>query len=148
VRLEIVGDNRVRPPVPVEQLARSAGVGDRVRARAYVSEAELARLYGDATAFAFLSDYEGFGFTPLEALEAGLPVAVLDTEVSREIYGPAAVYVRDAAVESLAAALEQVLFDPGTQSRLRESAPQVLARYSWEACAHRTLQILLASARL
>jgi glycosyltransferase involved in cell wall biosynthesis len=148
VRLEIVGDNRVEPPIDVATLATSAGVGGRVRARAYVTDAELAQLYASATAFAFLSDYEGFGFTPLEALHAGLPMAVLDTEISREIYGPAAVYVRSPDVNDIATALEHVLFDPATHIRLREAAAQVLARYSWEACAHRTLQILLASAKV
>jgi glycosyltransferase involved in cell wall biosynthesis len=146
VRLEIVGDNRVQPPIDIAPLATSAGVGGRVRARAYVTDAELAELYSSATAFAFLSDYEGFGLTPLEALASGLPIAVLDTEISREIYGPAAVYARDTEPGTIAMALEQVLFDPATQTRLREATPQVLARYSWEACAHRTLQILLASA--
>jgi glycosyltransferase involved in cell wall biosynthesis len=146
VRLEIVGDNRVQPPIDIARLATSAGVGDRVRARAYVTDAELAELYSSASAFAFLSDYEGFGLTPLEALESGLPIAVLDTEISREIYGPAAVYVRDTEPEHIAAALEQLLFDPGTRTRLGEATPHVLARYSWEACAHRTLQFLLASA--
>ena len=58
--------------------------------RHYVSDAELATLYARASAFAFLSEYEGFGLTPLEAMAAGVPVVVLDTEISREIYGPAA----------------------------------------------------------
>jgi glycosyltransferase involved in cell wall biosynthesis len=146
VRLQIVGDNRMRPPLDIERLAASAGVGGRVRVRTYVTDVELAELYAGASAFAFLSDYEGFGLTPLEALASGLPIAVLDTEISREIYGPAAVYVRDAGPANIAAALEQVLFDSATRTRLREATPQVLARYSWEACAHRTLQILLASA--
>jgi glycosyltransferase involved in cell wall biosynthesis len=148
VRLEIVGDNRVQPPIDIARLATAAGVGGRVRARAYVADPELADLYSSATAFAFLSDYEGFGLTPLEALGVGLPIVVLDTEISREIYGPAAVYVRMADAGSIATALEQVLFDPATQARLLEAAPPVLARYSWEACAHRTLQILLASAKV
>jgi glycosyltransferase involved in cell wall biosynthesis len=147
VRLEIVGDNRVRPPLDIARLATSAGVGGRVRARAYVTDAELAALYASASAFAFLSSYEGFGLTPLEALGAGLPMAVLDTEISREIYGPAAVYVRTPEAGAIAAALEHVLFDHATRTRLREATPQVLARYSWDACAHRTLQILLASAK-
>ena len=47
-----------------------------------------------ASVFAFPSEYEGFGLTPLEALAAGVPPVVLDTPIAREIYGPAARYVR------------------------------------------------------
>ena len=47
-----------------------------------------------ASVFAFLSEYEGFGLTPLEALAAGVPPVVLDTPIAREIYGPAARYVQ------------------------------------------------------
>ena len=89
-RLEIVGDNRTTPAIDVDDLIARSGVADRIRARQYVSDAELSALYARASAFAFLSEYEGFGLTPLEAMAAGIPVVVLDTDVSREIYGPAA----------------------------------------------------------
>ena len=46
--------------------------------------------------FVFLSEYEGFGLTPLEALSAGVPIVVNDTPVAREVYGDAAWYVADA----------------------------------------------------
>ena len=47
--------------------------------QSYVGEGELAALYARAAVFVFLSEYEGFGLTPLEALSAGVPVVVLDT---------------------------------------------------------------------
>ena len=86
-------------------------MADRIRARQYVSDAELSALYARASAFAFLSEYEGFGLTPLEAMAAGIPVVVLDTEVAREIYGPAAEYVAQPEPDLIAAALERVLVD-------------------------------------
>ena len=46
-----------------------------------------------ARAFAFLSEYEGLGLTPLEALAAGVPPVLLDTPVARESCGDAALYV-------------------------------------------------------
>ena len=41
----------------------------------------------------FLSEYEGFGLTPLEAMARGVPAVVLDTAVAREAYGDGAIYV-------------------------------------------------------
>jgi glycosyltransferase involved in cell wall biosynthesis len=146
VRLELVGDNRTRPHVDVDALIARSGAAGRIRARSYVDDDELARLYREASAFAFLSSYEGFGLTPLEALAAGGPVVVLDTEVAREIYGPAAEFVERPDPALVASALERVLFDHATRERLLSTADAVLRRYSWRECAHRTLQVLIACA--
>ena len=137
--------NRTLPFVDVPALMAASPARDRMQARSYVSDAELAALYGAAAAFVFCSDYEGFGLTPLEALAAGIPIVVLDTEVTREIYGPAARYVPAPDPASMAAALEAVLFDAGERARILRAAASVLGRYSWRESAQRTLQALLAS---
>jgi glycosyltransferase involved in cell wall biosynthesis len=144
--LEIVGDNRSRPPIDLHALAQATGHATRIAIRAYVSDADLAALYGRASVFVFLSEYEGFGLTPLDALAAGVPIVVLDTEVAREIYGPAALYVPTALPQIVRSALETVLYDEKERRRLLDAAPQVLERYSWRESAQRTLQILLAAA--
>jgi len=145
VRLDIVGDNRTRPFVDIGALIARSRARDRIRARSYVADDELAALYRKASVFAFLSDYEGFAMTPLEALGAGIPVALLDTDVAREIYGPSAVYVERAEPDLIAGALERLLTDSAERRRLLESAATHLGRYSWRECAQRTLQIILAA---
>jgi glycosyltransferase involved in cell wall biosynthesis len=146
-RLEIVGDNRTTPWLDLDDVARRSGASERIRLRSYVTDEELRNLYRDARAFVFLSEYEGFGLTPVEALSAAIPIVVLDTAVAREIYGPAAIYVRQSDPGLVGNALERALFDSAERSRLLEASADVLARYSWEECARRTLQILLACAR-
>jgi len=146
VRLTIVGENRTMPRVDLNGLVAASSAAERIRIRDYVSDTELAALYSEASAFAFLSDYEGFGFTPLEALGAGAPPVVLDTDVAREIYGPSAAYVPRPEPSLIAAALDAVLTDTSERQRILDAAPGVLARYSWRECAHRTLQVLLACA--
>jgi glycosyltransferase involved in cell wall biosynthesis len=146
-RLEIVGDNRTTPVIDVDALIARSGVADRIRARQYVSDAELSALYARASAFAFLSEYEGFGLTPLEAMAAGIPVVVLDTEIAREIYGPAAEYVARPDPGLISAALERLLVSDDDRARLIEAGAAQVGRYSWDECARRTLQVLLACAR-
>ncbi|MFW1401537.1 glycosyltransferase, partial [Vibrio parahaemolyticus] len=51
----------------------------------YVSDGELAWLYGNCRAFLFFSRGEGFGLPPLEALLAGAEVVASDIPVMREI---------------------------------------------------------------
>jgi glycosyltransferase involved in cell wall biosynthesis len=146
VRLEIVGDNRTLPHIDVDAIAGAAGPGGCVRWRSYVADEELVDLYGRASAFVFLSEYEGFGMTPLDALAAGVPIVVLDTPVAREIYGPAALYVERPDPELVTRALERVLFDGEERARILDAAAAQLPRYSWRECAQRTLQVLLACA--
>jgi len=145
-RLEIVGDNRSRPHIDFVSLVQASGVDDRIVLRSYVSDGELEQLYSRASVFVFLSDYEGFGLTPLEAMAAGVPVVVLDTEVAREIDGPAAVYLPQPDPTLVATALERLLTDPRERARLVDAGLQQIARYSWPECAQRTLQVVLATA--
>ena len=147
VRLDIVGDNRTRPHIDIDGVIAKSHASKRIRARAYVADDELAALYRQARAFVFLSEYEGFALTPLEALGAGVPVVLLDTDVAREIYGAAATYVERPDPTLIAGALERTLFDEDERTRVLAAAAPQLERYSWPECAQRTLQVLLACAR-
>ncbi len=146
-RLIIAGENRTYPREDPAALAAGLGLGGRVECRDYVSDAELASLYRRARVFAFFSEYEGFGFTPLEALAAGVPAVVYDTPVAREVYGPAAVYVRCGDLTGAAGALERLLVDPASRAAVLARAPEVLERYSWSRAAEATLRVIEGVAR-
>ena len=146
-RLVIVGENRTWPREDIAGAAAALGVASRTEVRDYISDAELADLYARAAVFGFLSEYEGFGFTPLEALQAGVPVVVLDTPIAREVYGPAATYVPKGNIDAAASALHAHLREPGRPSSQLANAPDVLARYSWQVAADRTLARLEDAAR-
>ena len=140
-RLEIVGENRTTPRLDFAAALTARGLDGRARLRDWVDDATLEGLYHRATVFAFLSRYEGFGFTPLEAMARGAVPVVLDTPVAREIYGAAAVRVADTPtlVADVAAALARLLDDDAERGRLRAAAGPVLASYHWADAAARTL---------
>ena len=143
IQLEIVGDNRTTPRVNLEVLVQATGVPDRIHVRSYVSDHDLPQLYADASAFVFLSEYEGFGLTPLEALASGVPVVLLDTPVAREICGDAAIYVTRPDPALVAAALQTVLFDAAERERILNAARRVVTRYSWTTFAEHVLAALI-----
>jgi alpha-1,3-rhamnosyl/mannosyltransferase len=116
-----------------------------VRWHEYVTDEQLASLYREAGAFAFLSAYEGLGLTPLEALAAGVPPVLLDTVVARESCGDAAVYVPAGDLRATTAALESVLFDEAERRRILAAAPAELAKYSWPRAARETLAVLVTA---
>ncbi len=145
IRLEIVGDNRTTPRVDFEELVAGTTLGGRIRLRSFVPDSELTTLYRSARAFVFLSDYEGFGLTPLEALAAGVPIVVLDTPVAREIYADAALYVSRPDQALIERALGRILTDENERARIMMAGRTVLARYSWRTCAAQVLDILLSA---
>jgi alpha-1,3-rhamnosyl/mannosyltransferase len=146
-RLVIVGADRTWPRQDLRAAAAAARVDGRTDIVDYASEAELAKLYAQASVFAFLSEYEGFGLTPLEALAAGVPIVVLDTPVAREVYGPAAEYVSAGDIDGTAAALRRFLVSAAAGREQLARAPAVLARYSWDQAADETLRLIEALAR-
>lgn len=147
VRLEIVGEDRTYPHEDLAGLAARLGIQKQVSLRSYVRDDELTRLYGRASVFAWLSEYEGFGLTPLEALAAGVPIVVLDTPVARELYGDAAVYVQRGDVHETAAALALMMSDADARQRALDRAAVVLRGFSWTDAARRTLEAIEDSAR-
>ncbi len=146
-RLVIVGDDRSWPPQDLRAVAAAEGVEQQTEFRSYVPDEELARLYAEASVFGFLSEYEGFGLTPLEALAAGVPPVVLDTPVAREVYGGAAVFVPPYDVRAAAEALRTLLTSADARADVLSRAPAVLARYSWDTAARETLDALEGTVR-
>lgn len=141
-RLDIVGDNRTHPHEDLPAIAAGHGIAPQVSIRPYVSDAELSALYGRARAFALLSEYEGFGHPPLEALGSGVPSVLLETDVAREVCGDAALYVKNGDISGITTALNSLLFDEQVRQRVLQAAPAVLARYSWPRAAAETLAAL------
>ena len=145
-RLEVVGDNRTYPHEDLPAIAAAEGIASHVSIRPYAHDAALAELYGRARAFALLSEYEGFGHPPLEALGSGVPSVLLDTDVAREVCGDAALYVAKDDIAGTTAALNRLLFDEGVRQDVLRAAPSVLSRYSWTRAAADTLAAIEATA--
>lgn len=130
--LVLAGDGPLR-----ERLSRSGAtlLGE-------VSDGVLETLYQGALAVVCVSREEGFGFTPLEALQRGTPAVVSDLPVFAETVPAGALRVAPGDVEALAAALLRLEREPDLRQRLVEDGRRALARLSWEAAAVRTRKVL------
>jgi glycosyltransferase involved in cell wall biosynthesis len=129
-RLVLVGDNRTRPALDLAARIDALGLASRVEWRRYAPDADLEALYARARVFAFLSDYEGFAMTPLEALAHGVPSVLLETPVAREVYGEAAALVPlDHA--AIADALLDLLTNDARRAAHLAAGDARLAAYAW-----------------
>jgi glycosyltransferase involved in cell wall biosynthesis len=142
-KLILVGDNRTSPAVDPRAVARELGIADQVEWRAYVSDDELDRLYWRARVFVFLSEYEGFAMTPLEALAHDVPSVLLDSPVAREVYGSAARYVTGLPD----VALLDLMTDESARTALIEQGRPLLQTYSWARAATVVRQAVEDAAR-
>jgi glycosyltransferase involved in cell wall biosynthesis len=142
LRLVLVGDNRTWPAQDLDAAAREATVSARVEIRSFLPDEALAALYRRASVFVFLSEYEGFGLTPLEALAHGVPAVVLDTPVAREVYGGAARFVAAGDIAGTADAILGLVGDDEARRALLGEASRLLPRYTWATAAARTIGVL------
>jgi glycosyltransferase involved in cell wall biosynthesis len=117
--------------------------GDRVEYRGFVSTAELADLYCQATCVVLPTLHEGFGLTVLEAFQAKVPMVASRLPVIEEVAGDAA-YLVDRPLEpgAWAAALRRVAEDDVLRVSLVERGVSRLQRYSWAVVGERWAQLL------
>jgi glycosyltransferase involved in cell wall biosynthesis len=99
----------------------------------------LSDAYARAAVFVFPSRLEGFGLPPLEAMQAGTPVASSDALPMPEILGDAPAYFGPDDAPGLAAAVATLLGEDGAAHRTRVARGKVQAgRYTCRAMAERT----------
>ncbi len=120
---------------------------ERIVQLGYVADDALEHWLSGARVLAFPSVYEGFGFPPLEAMAAGVPVVASAAGAVPEIVGDAAVLVAPRDVDALAGALVSVLGDADAGAALVDKGRCRAARFTWEACGTGLAQLYSDAAR-
>jgi glycosyltransferase involved in cell wall biosynthesis len=128
----------------LRDLARDAGVSDRVRLMGPVGRAEVAPLLRSADVVACVPWYEPFGIVPLEAMACGVPVigsavgGLLDTVDD----GRTGILVPPRSPGAVAAAARRLFDDISLRRRMgAEGAARVRRDYTWRQVAARTLDV-------
>lgn len=95
----------------------------------YVSESFLRKLYHNAFAFLYMSLNEGFGYPPLDAMKAGVPVITSPFTSIPEICGDAVLYANPYSKVEIKNRILQ-LFDPALYQRLTVNGKERFALIS------------------
>lgn len=110
-------------------------VRDRIVRTGYLDATGLATVLRSATVLAYPSRYEGFGFPPLQAMAAGVPVVATGAGAVPEVVGDAALVVPVGDRDALAAALAAVLGGGFDVEALVERGRRRSATFTWASCA-------------
>jgi glycosyltransferase involved in cell wall biosynthesis len=101
----------------------------------FVPVAERDALVRGASVLAYPSRYEGFGYPPLQAMAAGVPVVSTVAGSLAEVLGDAALVVPVGDPDALSAAMVRVLTDDAVAADLAARGPTWASTFSWDRCA-------------
>jgi glycosyltransferase involved in cell wall biosynthesis len=105
----------------------------------YVDNNIKQKLYSQALAFIFPSWHEGFGFPPLEALAANVPVIASNVTALPEVLGSAAYYINPYNIAELADSMLLVATDYNLRQTLQSAGQLQASKYNWESAAWQLL---------
>jgi glycosyltransferase involved in cell wall biosynthesis len=120
---------------PYHAAVAAAHHRDRIVRLGWVDDDVRGPLLAAARLLAYPSVYEGFGFPPLEAMEAGVPVVTTDAGALPEVSGDAARVVGVGDEDELAAAIDDLVSDDDERRRLIERGHARVTHFSWQRCA-------------
>lgn len=110
----------------------------------FIVDDELKLLYSACAFFIWLSDYEGFGLPPLEAMNLGAPVITTDGSSLSEVAGQAALLIKNNYdVEEIFRAMHKITRDGVLREELIARGREQARRFSWKECAEKTLEALI-----
>ncbi|HEX9504519.1 MAG TPA: glycosyltransferase family 4 protein, partial [Acidimicrobiia bacterium] len=140
----IVGEGYCREQL--ETQIRNAAAEAWIMLPGRVSEEEKVDLYRRAWVLASASAREGWGMTITEAAACGTPSVVTNVAGHADAVVDGVTGLLADLMDDFRAALGAVLRDRGLRERLGVAAREHAARYTWEASARGTLQVLADAA--
>jgi glycosyltransferase involved in cell wall biosynthesis len=110
----------------------------RIHLIGHVDEGDLAALYSGATAFCYVSHYEGFGLPLLEAMSCAVPSVYGDVSSMPEIVADAGLPAPPGDVPQIRRQLRRLLEDEKLRSSLARRAVFRSLDFHWQKAAEET----------
>jgi glycosyltransferase involved in cell wall biosynthesis len=133
--LVIIGENRTFPFINLWTETELAGVQNQVQLLEYVSDSLLEDYYQMADLFVYLSEYEGFGIPPLEAMSFGVPVLLSNTPAMNTIYKDSAHFINTIDPATVARAIQSILSNEDERRKYIQAGRAKAASLTWRETA-------------
>ncbi len=107
----------------------------------FVPQALIPALYQNASAFAYVSLYEGFGMPVAEAMASGVPVLTSNCASMPEVAQDSALLADPNSVESITQGLDKLLGELGGITGRSDAGRKVSRNYNWHGAADSIVDI-------
>ena len=108
-----------------------------------ISDKQLVYLYNQCEVFVYPSLYEGFGFTPLEAMGCENVVIVSDIEVIKEVCEENVIYCNPLDEVDIKNKILQVIENKDIQKKYRKKAINRAREFNWEITVKHYIKVFL-----
>lgn len=125
----------------IVSLISNSNYGNKIKFIGEVPEEELYYLYSACEIFIFPSGTENAPITLLEAMAYGAPIICSNIPENREICGSAALYIDPNNLVKFGENIIKLHNNGELRIRLIKNGFNRIKKYSWEKCAHETLNI-------
>ncbi|HJT37485.1 MAG TPA: glycosyltransferase family 1 protein, partial [Actinomycetota bacterium] len=117
------------------------GLTSRVTITGHVADDDLISLMAGARALVHPSGFEGFGFTPLEAMALGTPALASRAGSLPEVLGDGALFLEALDADEWSDAMIRIQDDPTFAGSLVERGRRRAAAFTWERAARETAAV-------
>ena len=116
------------------------GLKGKVKFLGYQDDLNTAKILQKASALLYLSEYEGFGMPPMEAIYFNVPAIVSDIPVFREVYEGSATFVDIKNIDDVSKKIASVL--KNVKPIDKNNKETQLEKYSWSNSVNKLLKII------
>jgi glycosyltransferase involved in cell wall biosynthesis len=125
----------------VRRLVGGLGLEKDVLLTGFVDEEDHPHFYRQAQIMVYPSFYEGFGLPILEAMACGCPVITSGVSSMPEVAGDAAVLIDPGDVDSIAAAMKELLNGPEKCESLISRGLERAGTFTWQKSAEAHMEL-------
>jgi glycosyltransferase involved in cell wall biosynthesis len=142
-QLFISGGNATNPYQDIDKIIEKI---PQIKKVDYVDEEDLLYLYQGSEIFVYLSEYEGFGLPPLEAMACGVPVLTTKMTSLGEVLGDYPVAINNPGdIHEIEGKITQILNDENLKKNMIDKGLERAKLFSWRKTAEETYKILMAN---
>jgi len=129
-----------------EQINNLNEYRDKIVRLGYIDDEDVNILYSNSLFFTYISQYEGFGMPPLEAMQAGTPVITSNNSSLPEVVGDSAIMIDYDSEEQCIKAFEDLYFNEDLRKHYIEKGLERAKLFSWKKTVDKITEIMIENA--